>query len=206
MNQSPCSKPGAERLRPAAFLDRDGVINEDRKFVHRIEDFVFLPGAVEALRRLQSAGYLLVVATNQSGIARGLYTEDDYLNLTRYFREQLAAQGVQLDAVEHCPHLPDGPVERYRLDCECRKPRPGMIERASRTLSIDRAASILVGDRVSDIEAGRRAGVGRCFLTRSGHSLAADDPLYADGVYADLAACADDVCRGRGEHEEFRRR
>ncbi|MGA7538032.1 MAG: HAD-IIIA family hydrolase [Steroidobacteraceae bacterium] len=98
--------------RKAAFIDRDGVLNEERDFVHRIEDFVFVPGAIEALQALQTAGYLLVVITNQSGIARGLYAEADYLALTAQMRERLQAAGVRLDAVEYCPHLPDARVGR----------------------------------------------------------------------------------------------
>ena len=102
---------------------------------------------------------------------------------------RLLAEGVRLDAVEYCPHLPQASVARYRLDCECRKPRPAMLQRAAARLRIDMAASILVGDRVTDIEAGRAAGVGRCFLVRSGHAFTAQDAARADGVYEDLSAC-----------------
>ncbi|MHB8814258.1 MAG: D-glycero-beta-D-manno-heptose 1,7-bisphosphate 7-phosphatase [Steroidobacteraceae bacterium] len=176
--------------RKAAFIDRDGVLNEERAFVHRIEDFVLLPDAVEALRLLKRAGYLLVVITNQSGIARGLYSESDYFALTEHIRGRLAAAGTPLDAVEHCPHLPDAPVERYRLDCDCRKPKPGMLTRAIRALDIEAGASFLVGDRLSDIEAGRTAGIGRCFLVRTGYALADEAVARADAVYDDLLACA----------------
>jgi D-glycero-D-manno-heptose 1,7-bisphosphate phosphatase len=187
------TQPGSSRWRKAAFIDRDGVINEERAFVHKIEDFVFIPGAVEGLRQLQDAGYLLVIITNQSGIARGLYTEDDYLRLTEYMRQELDTRRVRLDAVEYCPHLPDAAVARYRLDCDCRKPRAGMITRASRALAIDLAASLLVGDRVSDIAAGQTAGVGRCFLVRSGYPLTGLASRLVHGVYDDLAACVRDV-------------
>ncbi|MDE2051003.1 MAG: D-glycero-beta-D-manno-heptose 1,7-bisphosphate 7-phosphatase [Gammaproteobacteria bacterium] len=175
--------------RKAAFIDRDGVLNEERAFVHRVEDLVLLPGAIEALRALQTAGYLLVVITNQSGIARGLYSEADYLHLTAHLRERLRAAGINLDAVEYCPHLPDAPVERYRLDCDCRKPKPGMLQRAIAALDIDPAASFLVGDRLSDVEAGRTAGVGRCFLVRTGYALPDEAVARADAVYDDLLAC-----------------
>jgi D-glycero-D-manno-heptose 1,7-bisphosphate phosphatase len=179
--------------RGAAFIDRDGVLNEERAFVHRREDFVFLPGAIEALGLLKAQGYRLVVITNQSGIARGLYSEADYLALTEHMRVQLAAAGVALDAVEYCPHLPDAPVERYRLDCDCRKPKPGMLRRAAEALHIDLHASFLVGDRLSDIEAGRAAGIGRCYLVRTGYALPDEAVARADGVYDDLLACTRSV-------------
>lgn len=182
--------------RKAAFIDRDGVLNEERAFVHRTEDFVLLPGAVEALRLLQGAGYLLVVITNQSGIARGLYSEADYLALTEHMRARLQAEGISLDAVEHCPHLPDAPVEQYRRDCDCRKPKPGMIERAMERLDIDPAASFLVGDRLSDVQAGRAAGVGRCFLVRTGYQPSEEALARADGVYDDLLSCIRAVLPG----------
>ena len=175
--------------RKAAFIDRDGVLNEERAFVHRIEEFAFVPGAIEALQALQAAGYLLVVITNQSGIARGLYSEADYLALTVHMRERLKAAGVTLDSVEYCPHLADAPVERYRMDCDCRKPKPGMLVRAIRALDIDAPASFLVGDRLSDVEAGRAAGVGRCFLVETGYALPEEARRQADGVYTDLLAC-----------------
>jgi D-glycero-D-manno-heptose 1,7-bisphosphate phosphatase len=184
--------------RKAAFIDRDGVINVESDFVYRIEDFVFLPGAIEALRELQMAGYLIVVITNQSGIARGRYTEVDYWRLTQHMQTQLLAAGVQLSAVEHCPHLPDAQIEEYRLDCSCRKPRTGMLDRAASALNIDLSASVLVGDRVSDIQAGRSAGVGRCFIVRSGHPLSLSDIELADAVYDDLRTCAQQALQESG--------
>lgn len=177
----------------AAFIDRDGVLNEERAFVHRIEDFVFLPGAIEALRALESAGYRRVVVTNQSGIARGLYTEADYQRLTDQVRERLRGEGVTLDAIEYCPHLADAPLPEYRRACECRKPAPGMLLAAIRSLDLDPAGSFLVGDRLTDVQAGRAAGIGRCFLVRTGYALTAEAIGAADGVYEDLLACVRDV-------------
>jgi D-glycero-D-manno-heptose 1,7-bisphosphate phosphatase len=185
--------PDSAPLRRAAFIDRDGVINEDREFVYRPEDFVFLDGAVEGLRQLQAADYLLVVVTNQSGIARGLYSEADYQKLTHYMREQLLRAGVRLDRIEYCPHLPDAPLDRYRVECDCRKPRPGLLHRAITALGIDAGRSILIGDRASDIEAGRQAGIAHCFLVRSGKPLTERDERLADGVYRNLAACVEQL-------------
>jgi len=192
--------------RKAAFIDRDGVLNEERAFVHRIEDFAFVPGAIEALQALQAAGYLLVVVSNQSGIARGLYSEADYLALTAHMRERLQAAGVRLDAVQYCPHLADAPVERYRVDCDCRKPKPGMLRSAIAALDIDPQASLLVGDRLSDLEAGRAAAVGRCFLVRTGYPLPDEAVARADGVYDDLLSCVRAVLplAGRGSLEDSR--
>lgn len=184
------SAGGLQQSRKAAFIDRDGVINVESGYPYRLEDFVFLPGAIDGLQRLQAAGYLLVVITNQSGIARGLYSEPDYLRLTGYMQQQLLAAGVQLSAVEYCPHLPDAEIERYRIVCDCRKPLPGMLQRAASALNIDLPASILVGDRATDIQAGRSAGVGRCWLVRSGAELSASDIALADAVCDDLSACA----------------
>lgn len=171
----------------AVFLDRDGVIVVDDGYVHRVEDFRFVPGSALALQRLQAAGWRLVVVTNQSGLARGLYSPDDYERFTAHLHEQLHAVGVRLDAVLHCPHLPDAAVDAYRLACDCRKPAPGMLLRAARELAIDLARSVIVGDRLSDVQAGRAAGIGQCVLVRSGHALEPAELRQADAVYDDLA-------------------
>ncbi|HEY8879301.1 MAG TPA: D-glycero-beta-D-manno-heptose 1,7-bisphosphate 7-phosphatase [Roseateles sp.] len=175
--------------RRAAFLDRDGVINLDRGYVYRWEDFAFVPGAVDAMRRLQDAGYALLVVTNQSGIARGYYDEASLLGLHEALRAHLADQGVQLAAIEYCPHLPGAPLARYAIDCDCRKPAPGMILRAARALDLDLAASLMFGDKPSDIEAAQRAGVGRAVLVATDAR-----PEAAKGEspeFASLAAAVD---------------
>jgi D-glycero-D-manno-heptose 1,7-bisphosphate phosphatase len=148
--------------RRAVFLDRDGVLNEDRGYVSRPDDFEWMPGAIGALRTLRHAGWSLVVVTNQSGIARGLYGPAEYDNLTGWMHAELAAHGVALDGVYHCPHLPDAPLAAWCRQCDCRKPAPGMLRRAARDLKIDLAASVMVGDKPSDIRAGRAAGVAAC--------------------------------------------
>lgn len=152
---------GAPESARAVFLDRDGVVNVDHGYVGRWEDFEFVPGAVDAMRRLHQAGWQLVVVTNQSGVARGYYTEADYEALTERMKAELAAAGAPLAGVYHCPHHPKGSVAAYARDCDCRKPAPGMILRAAGELTIDLAASVLVGDKDSDLQAADAAGVGR---------------------------------------------
>lgn len=145
--------------RPAAFLDRDGVVNLDRGYVHRREDFDFVPGVLDGARRLHALGYALVVVTNQSGIGRGLYTERDFDALSGWMSERFAEAGAPLAGVYHCPHHPTEATGRYLTACACRKPAPGLLMRAAQELGLDLAASALFGDRASDLEAGRAAGV-----------------------------------------------
>jgi len=180
--------------RPAAFIDRDGVINAERDYVHRAADFHLLPGAVPGLRQLAAQGYALVVVTNQAGIAKALYTEDDFQLLTRHMRELLADQGVALLGVYYCPHHPHGKLLAYTRDCDCRKPAPGMLLRAAAELGLDLRRSVLVGDKPSDAEAGRAAGLRFTVLVESGHRLPADTSRLTDHRCADLAAAADWVC------------
>ena|SRR2546426_745274 len=147
--------------RRAVFLDRDGVINLDKAYVHRWEDFEFAPGAIEAMRQLKAAGYELVVVTNQSGIARGMYTQDQFRQLTEHMCEELAHFDARPTAVYHCPHHPSGSVAEFAVDCLCRKPQPGLVLEAARDLQLSLVDSIMVGDKPSDMEAARAAGVGQ---------------------------------------------
>ncbi len=183
----PTPLPGA---RKAAFIDRDGVVNRERHHVHRIEDFEFLPGVFDGLRELRRQGFALVVVTNQAGIGRGLYDEAAYQRLSTHMRSELAAAGIELDGVYHCPHHPTAGIGAYRMECDCRKPAPGMLLRAEAELGLALAASVLVGDKRSDIEAGRRAGLRACVLVRSGHAVSAADAAQADACVDDLLAAA----------------
>jgi len=152
--------PDPTSPRPALFLDRDGVLNEDHGYVHRWEDFRWIPGAREAIAAFNRAGWIVIVVTNQSGVGRGYYTEDDMHALHGRMIEDLAAAGGHVDAVYHAPQHPDAPLAAYRHpDPPDRKPNPGMILRALAEWPIDREASILVGDKPSDLEAALRAGV-----------------------------------------------
>lgn len=146
--------------RPALFLDRDGVLNEDRGYVHAWDQFAWVPGAREAVAAFKRAGWIVVVVTNQSGIGRGYYEEADMHALHARMQDELNAIGAGVDAFYFAPQHPDATVEHYRHpDPPDRKPNPGMIVRALADLPIDREASILVGDKPSDLEAAERAGV-----------------------------------------------
>lgn len=172
----------------AAFLDRDGVINHDRGYVHRREDFEFLPGAINGMRRLVHAGFALIVVTNQSGIARGYYDVADFEALTAWMQEELAQAGAPVLSVYHCPHHPKGIVPGLKGVCSCRKPAPGMLLRAQDEHHIDMGRSILIGDKDSDITAGKAAGVGLCMRIAS-HSQDSAVPAFAS-----LEACAGFLC------------
>ena len=150
--------------RKAAFLDRDGVINVDYGYVSSWETFEFIAGAEAAMQSLHRAGYQLVIVSNQSGIGRGLYTEGDLVTLNRSLAECLQDEfDTPVAGFYHCPHHPTQALGPLRVACECRKPAPGMILRAAQELELNLSESLLVGDKASDILAGRAAGVGRLF-------------------------------------------
>ena len=160
------------KMRPALFLDRDGTINVEVNYLYKPEEFEFIPGILELARAAKQAGYCLIVCTNQSGIARGYFSEEDYQRLTRHMEHLFAAEGCRLDAVYHCPDL-SGPL---------RKPEPGTFLRAAEELHIDLAESLSLGDKERDIRAARAAGVARNYLFT-------DAPLPADSCAT--AAVAD---------------
>jgi D-glycero-D-manno-heptose 1,7-bisphosphate phosphatase len=142
----------------AIFLDRDGTLVKPRHYPSRPADLELYPAVAPELRRLQRAGFQLVVITNQSGIARSLFTEADLDRMHRHLNRQLAHRGVRLNAIYHCPHHPEGSVPELSFRCACRKPEAGMLVRAATDLEIDCSSSWVVGDILDDIQAGRRAG------------------------------------------------
>ncbi|AYH02661.1 D-glycero-beta-D-manno-heptose 1,7-bisphosphate 7-phosphatase [Pectobacterium parmentieri] len=172
---------------PAIFLDRDGTINVDHGYVHEIDDFQFIDGVIDAMRELKSMGFALVVVTNQSGIARGKFTEDQFMQLTEWMDWSLADRGVDLDGIYFCPHHPDAGEDEYRQVCDCRKPEPGMLLSAQSELYIDMAASYMVGDKVEDMQAAIGAGVGNKLLVRTGKPVTEQGESLADGVLESLA-------------------
>jgi D-glycero-D-manno-heptose 1,7-bisphosphate phosphatase len=149
-------------MRKALFLDRDGVINVDHGYVCTPERTEFIDGIFDLCRVARQRGYLIVVVTNQAGIARGYYSEQDFLGYMDWMRGVFVEQGIPLDAVYYCPHHPTDGIGDYLRACECRKPEPGMILAAQRDLGIDLKRSVLVGDKPSDLQAGDAAGVGTC--------------------------------------------
>ena len=146
--------------RPALFLDRDGVINIDHAYVCKPENFKFVDGIFELCRAANRLGYLIFVVTNQAGIGRGYYTEQDFLKLTEWMCGVFKGQGIVIDKVYFCPSHPEHGVGKYKVDSSFRKPEPGMILQAAEEFDVDLARSVVVGDKVSDIQAGIAAGVG----------------------------------------------
>jgi D-glycero-D-manno-heptose 1,7-bisphosphate phosphatase len=149
-------------VRPFVFLDRDGTLVEDHGYTHRIEDYRLLPGVADGLRRLADAGFALAIVTNQSGIGRGYYGEDDFHAFQRHLVADLAGRGLCIESSFFCPHLP-------REACACRKPAPGMLERARRELGADLGKSWVIGDHRSDVELAARAGCAGAVLVLTGH-------------------------------------
>jgi D-glycero-D-manno-heptose 1,7-bisphosphate phosphatase len=154
--------------RRAVFMDRDGTISEEVGYVNHPARYRVFPYSAEAVRLLNEAGWLAILVTNQAGVARGYFTEDIIGQVHNVLTEELVKQGARLDAIYYCAHHPTVGAEPYRLDCDCRKPKPGLIERAAREFEIELAQSWMIGDRYSDIELARNAHV-RAALVLSGY-------------------------------------
>lgn len=146
-------------MNKAVFLDRDGTINVEKNYLYQIEDFEFIPGVPEAIKMLNDAGYLVIVVTNQAGIARGYYTEEDMYKLHRHIDEELKKYNAHIDAYYFCPHHPLHGIGKYKQDCNCRKPKSGMLEEAIKDFNIDVTKSYIIGDKEWDIEAGKKLGI-----------------------------------------------
>ena len=158
-------------LRHAAFLDRDGVVIEESHYLGDADRVRLVPGAGESIATLNRAGWVVVVVTNQSGVARGLFSRDSVCAVHERLASLLLEYGARIDSFYFCPHHPEAELEEYRQDCDCRKPKPGMLRRAAQELGLDLTASWMVGDRVSDLEAGAAAGC-RTILVRTGYGAA----------------------------------
>jgi D-glycero-D-manno-heptose 1,7-bisphosphate phosphatase len=153
---------------PAVFLDRDGTINVEAGYIKDLANLHLMPGAAAAIKRLNDMGVPAILATNQSGPARGYYPESWVLTLNNRVAELLGAEGARLDDMFYCPHLPDGTVPEYTQDCRCRKPETGMLDDAAAKHGLDLSLSYMIGDKSTDVEVGQRAGC-RTVLLRSGY-------------------------------------
>ena len=187
-----CASRLKETARRAVFLDRDGTINEEKEYLHRVEDFEFIPGASEAIRRLKEAGFLVVVVTNQSGVARGYYALEEVAILHRHMQRELETVGAAVDGIYVCPHHPVEGVGEFRRECDCRKGRPGMLLRAAREHGIDLSRSYMIGDKIADVEVGEAAG---CLplMVLTGYGRTESAKISPDRVlrFADLAEATD---------------
>jgi len=175
---------------PAVFLDRDGTMIEDAGYLWRASDVRWFPSTVEAVRLLNRAGFLVCVTTNQAGVARGYYGEDDVRALHAHMAAHLEAGGARVDGWFHCPHHPNADVAAYRIACACRKPEPGMIGQARERFEIDLARSFVIGDKELDVQSAVRAGA-RGILVRTGYG---DEVVRAhDGRVPDASFVAADL-------------
>ena len=162
----------------AAFLDRDGVINIDYGYVHKWENFQFCEGAIEGMKNLLKLNYKIVIITNQSGIARGIFNEKEYTILTKKYLKQLEIHGVEITAIYHCPHHPSF-SEFPNNKCDCRKPNPGLFNKAIEFFDFSLENSIAIGDNKRDLEAAKRAGIKHRFLINNGSNLSPKE----EGIY-----------------------
>lgn len=180
---NPNAQTGQEALfkKPAVFLDRDGVLTEEKSYIMSVEELRIFPYVEECIRQIHRKGYYAIVITNQSGIARGLFTEEELWRMNRYLMQR-----THVDAVYYCPHHPEGKIEKYRKVCHCRKPGIGLFKAALDKFDIDMARSFMVGDRAGDILAGQNAGV-RTILVESGYGIKRmEQEVKPDYVLKDL--------------------
>lgn len=190
-------------MRPAVFLDRDGTLNVEKHYLYRPEDWEWIPGAIDAIGRLNDAGYLVIVVTNQAGIARGLYRDADVHRLHELVDADVRRVGARIDAFYHCPHHPEYGAH---VACLCRKPEPGMLLQAAADHALDLGRSFIIGDRESDMEAGLRCGatpllVATGYGERTRREFPGDVPYFpsvVEAVVHIVGACQGHVSTARG--------
>ncbi|MGL4867128.1 MAG: D-glycero-beta-D-manno-heptose 1,7-bisphosphate 7-phosphatase [Cetobacterium sp.] len=170
-------------MKKVIFLDRDGTINVEKSYLHKWEDFEFEKNAIEGLLELKKLGYEFIVVTNQSGIARGYYSEDDLKRLNSEMVEELKKYDIEILECYYCPHHPEKGIDNYKIDCDCRKPNPGMLEKGIEKYNIDIQNSFMVGDKISDLEAGDRVGL-KSILVLTGYGQKTKENLKTEYLIA----------------------
>lgn len=180
----------------AVFLDRDGTLLEEKGYITVPDAVAVLPGAAEAVVSLRAAGWKVFVVSNQAAVAKGMISEDELARINERMLMMLGAEGALLDGIYCCPHHPDGSEPEYAIECECRKPRPGLLERAAREHDLDLTQCVMIGDSLRDVQAGKEAGAGATVLVLTGHGgTTAKEAHGADFVARDLAEAAAWVAR-----------
>lgn len=192
MEQTNREQTNREQGVPVVFLDRDGTLNEEVHYLHRTGDLKLLPGAAEAVARFNKAGYRVIVVTNQAGVARGYYTEEDVKRLHSYLNGELVKSGAHIDGFYYCPHHPEHGIGEYKKDCACRKPGTGMLEQAAADLpaGIDKARSVMIGDKLIDTEAGHRFGI-KSILVGTGYGAEIRKSQTEAGTALAAGGCTD---------------
>jgi D-glycero-D-manno-heptose 1,7-bisphosphate phosphatase len=174
-------------MNKAVFLDRDGVINHDYAYVSKIEDFEFIDGVFDACQQFIKQGFMIIVVTNQSGIGRGYYSEQDFNVLTDWMKSEFNKHQIPITEVYFCPHHPKNALPEYLKECDCRKPMPGMLNQAIERFDIDVSKSIMVGDKISDLQAAQAAGIKTKILVKSGKAVTDEGKEIADEVWQSLS-------------------
>ena len=182
-------------MNKAVFLDRDGVITQEPPhYAHRVDELEFIPRSPEAIKLLNENNFVIIIVSNQSGIARGYYQEEDTVTFNQAMEKKLAEIGAHIDAIYYCPHHPEAKIEKYRIDCDCRKPKTGMLKRAEKNMNIDLKKSYIVGDRWSDIEAGKNTGC-KTILVKTGSGIKSlkSNKITCDYIANDLYDAAEHI-------------
>lgn len=170
-------------MRKVIFLDRDGTINIEKSYLHKWEDFEFEKNAIEGLKKLKDLGYEFIVVTNQSGIGRGYYTEEDLVTLNNQMTEKLKEFGIEILECFYCPHHPEKGIGKYKVDCNCRKPNPGMLLEGIKKYDVDIENSFMIGDKKGDLEAGKKAGL-KSILVLTGYGKKIEEEVKGNYLIA----------------------
>ncbi|MCX3068377.1 MAG: D-glycero-beta-D-manno-heptose 1,7-bisphosphate 7-phosphatase [Cetobacterium sp.] len=170
-------------MRKVIFLDRDGTINVEKSYLHKWEDFEFEKNAIEGLKKLKDLGYEFIVVTNQSGIGRGYYTEEDLVTLNNQMTEKLKEFGIEILECFYCPHHPEKGIGKYKVDCNCRKPNPGMLLEGIKKYDVDIENSFMIGDKKGDLEAGKKAGL-KSILVLTGYGKKIEEEVKGNYLIA----------------------